>query len=89
MIDVIDDDCLCWGTEEAAMRSPEFYCSYGAMRHEELMDEAAYLHTMRVLREGRTSRWSAFLARSGRMFAEFGKWLEAAGQPAHGKPAHG
>jgi hypothetical protein len=71
------------------MRSPEFYCSFGAMRHDELMEEAEYLRAVRVLREARISRWSALLARSGRMVAEFGKWLEAAGQPAHGKPAHG
>lgn len=71
------------------MRSPEFYGSYGAMRHKELMEEAAYLRTMSVLREARTSRWSALLARFGHMVAEFGKWLEAAGRPAHEKPAHG
>ena len=71
------------------MVSAEFWCSYGAMRHEELVGEATHLRAMRLLREARGPRMAAILVHAGRAIAELGRSLEAAGRPVHRTPAHG
>lgn len=71
------------------MKPVEFYTSYGAMRHEELIREAEDLHKMRLLREANGSRLARLLVRAGRSVAEVGRSLEAAGRGWYRKPAHG